>query len=139
MNGGTILCGFGCDIFFLSSLSVFSALLEDVLECTTRAYTVFPCGPSAAAVVSAARCCLESVCNPHRNPPLLQSVPSDFYMTLDRAAKPASPYRAEIYGCKVIESAKKRNGPVKLNLRSSKTRSYLIIKFSTFMYELVFA
>lgn len=60
MNGGTISCGFGCDIFFLSypplSLPFFflllllPALLEDVLECTAQAFPVFPCGPSAAAV-----------------------------------------------------------------------------------------
>lgn len=60
--------------FFFSSLF---PLLEDVLECSTQALTVFPCGPSDAAAerlwVCSARGLLESVCSPRGNPPPLLS------------------------------------------------------------------
>lgn len=78
MNGGTISCGFGCDIFFLSS-PLFS--FRSPGGCAGMHHTglhsvsMWPLGCSGAG--SAARW-LESVCNPHGNPPLLQPVPSDF-------------------------------------------------------------
>lgn len=108
VNGGTILYVFGCDIFFLSSLSIFSALLEDVLECTTRAYTVFPCGPSAAAVVSAARYSWSQFATHAGIPPLPQSVPSDFTWLWIEQQNPASPFRQEKYVCKVTERTKSK-------------------------------
>lgn len=82
MNSGTISCGFGCDIFFLSPLSSFfflPLLLKDVLECTTQAFPVFPCGPSAAAVGAGSSLVAGVSLQPTReSPPLLQHVPSDF-------------------------------------------------------------
>lgn len=78
MNSGTISCGFGRDIFFLSPLS--RSLLKDVLECTTQAFPVFPCGPSAAAGIGSPSSLAAGVSlQPTReSPPLLQHVPSDF-------------------------------------------------------------
>lgn len=65
-------------IFSVSPLSLsfffflLPSLLEDVLECTTQSYTVFPCGPSAAAVGSAALAGVSL--QPTRESPLFSSL-----------------------------------------------------------------
>lgn len=54
MNGGTISCGFGCNIFFLCTPPTPytpKTLLEDVLECTpNRPSQCFHVAPSAVAI-----------------------------------------------------------------------------------------
>lgn len=130
VNGGTISCGFGCDIFLslLSLLFFFS--FRSPGGCAGMHHTglhsvsMWPLGCSGRLCSSAAW--LESVCNPHGNPPSSPACPIWLHMALDWAGgkKSKSLLTPENIAAKVIQRVKNN----KLNLRSSKIWSYLIIK-----------